>query len=483
MPSLLAIDDDRLILDCFRFLLPQGEANLLTATTARDGLELFSRHRPDVVLLDVKLPDLSGLELFRELRAVDSRIPIILITGQGTSDTAIEAMRLGAYDYIVKPFDPDEIASLIRRALKTSRMMRVPAVITPEAAPPNADVLLGRCPAMQEVYKAIGRVAPRDVGVLILGESGTGKEMVARAIYHYSKRSTGPFLAINCAAIPEQLLESELFGHEKGSFTGAERRRIGKFEQCSGGTLFLDEIGDMTPLTQTKILRVLQDQRFERIGGNETIQTNVRILAATNRNLEQLIAQGKFRGDLYYRLNGYTIFLPPLRERLEDLPLLADHFVRHFARELSKEVQSIAQESMEMLKKYSWPGNIREMQSVLRQALLQASGPVLVPEFLSPTLLGPPAETNHNGFVPRDTLPDVRRLLHGLLQRESNNLYDAVLLPVEVLLLEEVLKHTGNNQSQAARLLGITRQTLRNRLAALGMDRARGDTPDEGACP
>ena len=235
---------------------------------------------------------------------------------------------------------------------------------------------------MQEVYKAIGRVAPQDVTVLILGESGTGKELVARAIYHYSKRAPGPFLAINCAAIPENLLESELFGHEKGAFTGADRKRIGKFEQASGGTLFLDEIGDMTPLTQTKILRVLQGQEFERVGGNEPIRADVRVVAATNRDLEKMVAEGTFRGDLYYRLNVYTIRLPPLRERGDDLPLLAEHFVRRFGRELGKDVRGVSPEAMELLRRYPWPGNVRELQSVVKQALLGTTGPVVLPEFL-----------------------------------------------------------------------------------------------------
>src|SRR3954452_17869293 len=261
--------------------------------------------------------------------------------------------------------------------------MPVPAVVADaEAVAGTADALVGRCPAMQEVYKAIGRVAPQEVTVLILGESGTGKELIARAIYHYSDRAKGPFLAINCAAIPETLLESELFGHEKGAFTGADRKRIGKFEQASGGTLFLDEIGDMTPLTQTKILRVLQGQEFERVGGNEPIKADVRVIAATNRDLEKMIAEGTFRGDLYYRLNVYTIKLPALRERGDDLPLLAEHFVRRFARELRKEVRGVAPESVELLRRYPWPGNVRELQSVLKQALLQTTGPVVLPEFL-----------------------------------------------------------------------------------------------------
>jgi DNA-binding NtrC family response regulator len=290
---------------------------------------------------------------------------------------------------LLKPLELDQLSDLVSRAFEISRLMRVPAVIEERGeTQEEAEPLVGRCPAMQEVYKAIGRVAPQEVTVLILGESGTGKELVARAIYHYSSRSKGPFLAINCAAIPENLLESELFGHEKGAFTGADRRRVGKFEQANGGTLFLDEIGDMTPLTQTKILRVLQGQEFERVGGNEPVKTGVRLIAATNRDLENLVAEGTFRGDLYYRLNVYTIKLPPLRERRDDLRVLAEHFMKRFGRELKKDVRGIASEALELLQHYSWPGNVRELQSVMKQALLHATGPILLPEFLPAILRG-----------------------------------------------------------------------------------------------
>jgi DNA-binding NtrC family response regulator len=302
--------------------------------------------------------------------------------------------------------------------------------------------------------------------VLILGESGTGKELVARAIYHYSKRAQGPFLAINCAAIPESLLESELFGHEKGAFTGAERKRIGKFEQCHGGTLFLDEIGDMTPLTQTKILRVLQQQQFERVGGNETIQTDVRLIAATNRDLEQLMAAGQFRSDLYYRLKVSTIQLPPLRERLDDLPILIDHFLQRFRRELGKDVNRISEEALELLKRYPWPGNLRELQSVLKQALLQATGSVLVPEFLPEAVRGAPQTGSTETSL---TLHDLEQFVQERLQAGSNNLYAEWQSLTERQLLSLVLRYTGGNQVQAAKILGINRSTLRSKIQELGI--------------
>jgi two-component system nitrogen regulation response regulator GlnG len=357
--------------------------------------------------------------------------------------------------------------------------MRVPAVI-PEGGETKeeSDAVLGRCSAMQEVYKAIGRVAPQDVTVLILGESGTGKELVARAIYHYSNRAKGPFLAINCAAIPETLLESELFGHEKGAFTGADRKRIGKFEQAAGGTLFLDEIGDMTPLTQTKILRVLQGQEFERVGGNEAIKADVRVIAATNRDLEKMVGENTFRGDLFYRLNVYTIKLPALRERGEDLTLLADHFAKRFGGELKKDVRGISPETMDLLRNYPWPGNVRELQSVVKQTLLQTTGPVVLPEFLPATI-----RTHGQGAIGPDQPSFDYGGLTGFIQDQlkvgSTTLYSDYQTLVDRHLLTDVLRHTGGNLSKAARILGITRATLRTKLNALGIPVDRAASSDD----
>src|SRR6266446_914559 len=309
-----------------------------------------------------------------------------------TADVAIEAMKQGAYDYLFKPLDLTQLRRVVGEALEVARRMREPAVVAETAADPDMEgVIIGSCPAMREVYKAIGRVAAQNVPVLITGESGTGKELVARALYQHGPRAKAPFLALNCAAIPEQLLESELFGHEKGAFTGADRRRIGKFEQVSGGTLFLDEIGDMPLALQAKILRLLQEQSFERVGGNETVHTDVRLIAATHRDLTAWSTEGKFRPDLYYRLGVFTIHLPPLRERADDLPLLVQHYLRRFSRELGRDVRQIAPEALDHLRRYAWPGNIRELQSVLKQALLQASGAVLLPAFL-PDFPGEPSE-------------------------------------------------------------------------------------------
>jgi two-component system nitrogen regulation response regulator GlnG len=466
MPTLLVVDDEASILHAFRRAFREPEVNLITAGNAAEAFEAVEQHKPDVVVLDVQLPDQSGLDVFRRLHRLDARVPVIFITGHGTTDLAIEAMKLGAFEFLLKPLELGPLRDLVERAFAISRLMHVPVMVPGDvpAAVDNSDVLIGRCPAMQAVYKAIGRVASQDVTVLILGESGTGKELVARAIYRHSRRDKGPFLAISCAAIPEALLESEMFGHEKGAFTGAERKRIGKFEQCSGGTLFLDEIGDMTPLTQTKLLRVLQEQRFERVGGNETIATDVRILAATNKDLETLVDAGQFRSDLYYRLGVFTIKLPPLRERGDDLPLLVEHFLARFSRELGKDVQRAAPESLEILARYPWPGNLRELQSVLKQAILQATGPILVPDFLPPSLMAERKERTAPA-----AFPDWDQFIMARLQGGAQDLYTDALSQMERLLITRVLEHTAGNQLQAARILGITRGSLRTKIRALGI--------------
>ncbi|HEV3164171.1 MAG TPA: sigma-54 dependent transcriptional regulator, partial [Isosphaeraceae bacterium] len=333
MARLLLVDDDpALIPGQVRQAFPAPAHRVEVAGTGALGLERVRAEPPDVILLDLDLPDQSGLEVYQQIRRLDARIPVIFVTMVKGADAAIEAMKQGAYDSLFKPLDPHQLRRVVGEALDVARRMRQPAVLAETAPDPDVDgAIVGSCPAMCEVYKAIGRVAAQHLPVLITGESGTGKELVARAVYQHGPRAKAPFLALNCAAIPENLLESELFGHEKGAFTGADRRRIGKFEQVSGGTLFLDEIGDMPLALQAKILRVLQEQSFDRVGGNETIRTDVRLIAATHRDLKAWSAQGKFRADLFYRLSVFTIHLPPLRERGDDLPLLVQHYLRRFS--------------------------------------------------------------------------------------------------------------------------------------------------------
>src|SRR5712664_2836162 len=390
MAHVLLIDDDPVLIpEQVRQAFPAPRYRVDVAATGAEGLELARARPPDVILLDLRLPDQSGLEVYQQIRQIDARIPVIFVTLAKTADAAIEAMKQGAYDYLFKPLDPHQLRRVVGEALEVARRMREPAVLAETAPDPDVDgAIVGSCPAMRDVYKAIGRVAAQDVPVLITGESGTGKELVARAVYQHGHRGKAPFLALNCAAIPESLLESELFGHEKGAFTGADRRRIGKFEQVSGGTLFLDEIGDMPLALQAKILRVLQEQAFERVGGNETVRTDVRLIAATHRDLKVWSDEGRFRPDLYYRLGVFTIHLPPLRERDDDLLMLVQYYLRRLNRELGREVREVSPEGLERLRGYPWPGNVRELQSVLKQALLKASGPALLPAFLPEPLGG-----------------------------------------------------------------------------------------------
>jgi DNA-binding NtrC family response regulator len=469
MATLLIIDDEPVIQHAFRKAFRVPAHDVLSAGSAAEGLELLRRRSPDVVILDVHLPDSDGLKTFERIKAFDARIPVILITGHGTTELAIAAMKQGAFDYLLKPLEYEQIRTLVEQACASSRLMHVPAVM-PELEPDQGtgDALLGRCAAMQNVYKAIGRVAPTDATVLILGESGTGKELVARAVYQHSKRAKAPFLAINCGAIPETLLESELFGHEKGSFTGADRKRIGKFEQCSGGTLFLDEVSELPLLSQVKLLRVLQEQCFERVGGTETIRTDVRLIAATNAGLEQFVAAGKFRSDLYFRLNVFTIALPPLRERGDDLDLLTDYFLARFARELDRPLPAVPAETRLALRQYPWPGNIRELQSILKQSLLQMNGSVLLPNFLPATVLSPTA-TASPAAPGEGTILNWDRFITERLQAGSRDLYAESLALMERQLLTRILDQTGGNQLRAAELLGITRGSLRHKLKSLGI--------------
>jgi two-component system nitrogen regulation response regulator GlnG len=468
MSSVLVIDDDRTVRHLICQTLHGADVEVLAAGNAEEGLASVRQHRPDVVLLDVVLPAASGLDLFRQIHDVDPRLPVIFVTAGGSGDTAIEAMKLGAYDYLLKPLDLAKVRQLVGQAQEIRRLMNVPVSVPDVAADVQGDLLIGRSLQMQEVYKAIGRVASKDVTVLFRGESGTGKELVARAIYQHSNRSGGPFLAVNCAAITESLLESELFGHEKGAFTGADQRRIGKFEQCNGGTILLDEVGDMSPMVQSKVLRVLQEQRFERVGGNQTIETDVRIIAATNRNLEQMVADGTFRSDLYYRLNGFTIHLPALRERTSDIPLLVDYFLARFNRQLGKEIQTVSRAAVDLLAHYRWPGNVRELQSVLKQAMVHASGPVIIPEFLPEVVRLPHAAGEKS---PNDDLRpnDLETFVVDRREAGSINLYAETLEWMEKYLLTHVLRGTQGNQSKAAMILGITRGSLRNKLRWLGI--------------
>ncbi len=464
MAHLLLIDDEpALIPTQMRQAFSAATHTLEVAHTGAEGLDSVRARPPNVILLDLRLPGQSGLEVYQQIRAIDARIPVIFVTLSTAADTAIEAMQLGAYDYLFKPLQLHELQRVVGEALEVARRMRAPAVVAETVPDPDvAGAIIGTCAAMREVYKAIGRVAGQNLPVLIIGESGTGKELVARAIYQHSSRARAPFLGLNCAAIPDNLLESELFGHEKGAFTSADRRRIGKFEQCNGGTILLDEIGDMMPALQAKLLRLLQEQSFERVGGNEMVRTDVRLLAASNRDLKACAAEGKFRSELYYRLSVVTIHLPPLRERGEDLPMLVQFFLQRFARELAREVHEVAPEALERLRHYSWPGNIRELQSVLKQALLQTIGTVLLPEFLPGDL----PEDIQGRLATTATVPQFR--------------LGTTLVELEREAIQQSLIQTGGNRKRTAELLGISTRTLLRKIRTFELeDPAQPTDPDE----
>jgi len=397
--------------------------------------------------------------------------PIVLLPALVPTETAIAAMKSGAIEFLTKPLDQQQLVRLVEQGLGAGALQKVAVLSEDQGSEGDnetatkKDRIIGKSVPMNEIYKSIGRIAPLDVSVLIIGESGTGKELVARSIYQHGPRNSMPFLAINCAAIPESLLESELFGHERGAFSGAERRRIGKFEQVNGGTLFLDEIGDMTPATQSKILRVLQEQRFERLGGNETISVDVRIIGATNRNLEQMTTTGQFREDLLYRLNGFMIRLPPLRERMEDLPLLCHYFIHQFAGKLNKPLPTLAPETLERLMGYHWPGNIRELQAALRFAMIQSFGPTLFPEALPSKFHQAQVLETPKGELTEDAFWEKK--VRTLLESGSEDIYWKLLENFDRSVLDCIMKYVQGNQVQASQILGLSRNTLRSKLAQI----------------
>jgi len=462
MSKILVVDDEPSVLSAFQDLLGSGGHQVATARTAETALDLLGSDPFDLVLMDVCLVGMDGLEALRRIKARQPALPVIVMTGHGTMQTAIEATKLGAFDYHLKPFDPAEMLATIEKALESTRLTRSQVVIDPETVGAVAgDAIIGRSPGMQQVYKAIGRVAATDATVLVRGESGTGKELVARAIHEHSRRAGRPLLVVNCVAIPDTLLESELFGYEKGAFTGAAARRIGKFEQASGGTLLLDEIGDVSLGIQAKILRVLQERCFERLGGNETVQVDVRVLAATNRDLEKAIAEGTFRDDLYHRLNVVTIRVPPLRERREDVPRLVDYFLDRYARELSVDRPPVSVDARRLLEEFPWPGNVRQLAHCIQRALIFTRGyPIQAGDL---PLAGEKGSDRAAGSgVPNEELDRmVGRYLAGY---GGDRAHEEFLDRVEKLLLAEALRRADGNQTHAARLLGLPRPTLHAKL-------------------
>lgn len=475
--KLLVIDDEPNIAFSIKECLQSDTLEVISAPTAKEGIHLVASAHPDVVILDVRLPDLSGLDAYDRIAKIDPRLPVIIVTAYASTETAIEAMRRGAFEYLLKPVDVLRLESVVTKAITVSHLSHVPVVVDKDTddVDRETDRIIGQSPPMQEVYKTIGRIAPQDGPALILGESGTGKELVARAIHHYSRRSQKPFLAINCAALPETLLESELFGHEAGAFTGADQRRIGKFEQVHEGTIFLDEIGDMSLATQAKALRLLQDQSFQRLGGTQTVKTNVRIIAATNKDLPKLINSGAFRLDLYYRLNVFLLQVPPLRERLEDIPALVKYFIKKFNHRLDRPVHTITPKTMNVLQAYHWPGNVRELESAIRFAMARSTGDIItidcLPNAISKVKAEPTGVNSKSTAVPDEPEDEfnVRSFVQQLLKDDVPNIYHKVSDIVDRIILEEVMQNVDGNQVQACKKLGIARMTLRSKLRGLNL--------------
>jgi len=468
-PRILIADDE----DGLRWVLEKGLRQAgYDVTGVKDGaaaIRAVEDEAFDLVFVDVRMPGMDGLTALARMRERRPETSVVVMTAHGTMETAIQAMQRGAYDYLTKPFDIDEALLLAQRALEASRLTQeVARLKTGMQEVREFSALIGRHPRMQDVYKTIGRIAGSDVTVLLRGESGTGKELVARAIHHYSRRAGRPFVAVSAAAIPGTLLESEMFGHERGAFTDAKERRLGKFELAHGGTLYLDEIGDMPLDLQAKVLRALQERTIERLGGRESIRIDVRVLAATNRDLEAAMRDGKFREDLYYRLNVVTLNLPPLRERRRDIPLLVEHFLAKHGGELGE--CGVAPEALDRLVGHDWPGNVRELENVVQRAMVMATAGVILPEHLP---IGPVSaaasvavDASLEEIVERKLLECVR----GLREHSSANLYDLMIALVEKPLLRAVLRETAGNQVRAAQILGINRNTLRKKLTEHGIE-------------
>ncbi len=486
MEKLLIVDDEAHIRTTIESILRTDGLQIFSAADALSAISQMEKECPQIVLLDIRLGASSGLDMFAELRRYNPRALVIFITGHGSADTAIETMKLGAFDYLMKPLDLDRLSGTVEQARKICREMYRPAAIDqPAMDKTGSDRLIGSGPAMQAVCRQIGRIAPQDVNVLIMGESGTGKELIARAIYQHSRRLQAPFQSMNCSAIPETLLESELFGHEKGAFGGADHRRIGKFEQCHKGTIFLDDVSDIPLPTQGRLLRLLQDGQFQRVGGVETLRVDVRVVAATSRNLEALITEGKFRQDLYYRLRGITIPVPPLRERTEDIPELAHYLMFRFNQQLGTTVQSISTDALDKLQQHRWPGNIRELQSILREAMIIATGPALLPEFIPLDVRGEiqdepmPGESGLASGA--DGWQELGKFVETVLSRGTGDGYRQVIQKFDRLVIQNAMNQAKGMQARAAEILGLSRPTLRSKLRTIlsAIEREKAETSAE----
>ena len=460
--TVLVIDDDSEIRYSLQRVLSGRPYRLLTAASGEEGLKVAAKEKPQVILLDNRMTGISGLETLQHLRTSAPKCMIILMTAFGTTQTAIEAMKFGAFDYVIKPFDHKKILTLVENAVKAWGDLYAAtgaAYIPLLKSEDYKEGIVGNSEPMQEVFKVIGQVAASDVTVMITGESGTGKELVARCLWQHSHRAKNAFIAVNCAAIPENLIESELFGHEKGSFTGATAQRIGKFELCDTGSIFLDEIGDMTLSTQTKILRAIQAGEIQRVGGSETIKVNVRLIAATNKDLEKLVADKIFREDLYYRLNVVRIKLPPLRDRLADVPSLVDFMLQRLASEKKIRARKVSPEALAVLCAYTWPGNVRELENTLHRAVLLATGTEISPD----ALLMQDAGVQTHAYETSTATP-ATPAESSTSPIQGGTLVGRTVESVEKELILQTLDHCLGNRTHAANILGISIRTLRNKL-------------------
>jgi len=486
MAQILIVDDDAQLRQSFGKILEGEGFEVRTASSGEAGLDEVKSQAPDLVIMDVRMPGVTGIQAMQQMRSACPGLPVIIMTAYGGTETAIEATKLGAFDYILKPFDIPDILRLIAQGLTAGRLARARVAIAPQDAQDPAtqgDALVGQSRAMQEVFKAIGRAAPTEALVLIRGESGTGKELVARALWQHSARADKPFVVINCVAIPETLLESELFGYEKGAFTGAGSRRVGKIEQAQRGTVFLDEIGDMPMNVQAKILRLLQEKQIERLGGRETIPVDVRILAATNRDLETAVAEGRLREDLYYRLKVVTVTLPPLREREGDVPRLAAHFLARLSREMDMQSPGLTPEALDLLASHPWPGNVRELGNALQKALIFSRGCPIGPEEMRQAIGtgcsgGSGSPGGHGGAGARNQQeqssatgdsPLRAFIRRALMDEAGNGAFEHVLDAVAKGTIAEALELTGGNRTRAAKLLGLSRPTLIAKIEKYGL--------------
>jgi nitrogen regulation protein NR(I) len=459
---ILIVDDEENVRYSFRKLFRDPLIEIIEATNGLDALTVLKKENPDLVLMDIEMPGMNGLEAIQRIKIMQPSLPVIIMTAFGTTERVIAAMKYGAFEYIEKPFDIERLKTLVKEALETKKFTKSEKAVAESHFTANPDEIVGSSTAIKEVYKMIGRVAASDVSVLISGESGTGKELVAKAIHRYSDRINNPFIAINCAAIPDNLLESELFGFEKGAFTDASQPKQGKFEQANGGTLFLDEVADMSLTLQAKLLRVLQEGTFERLGSNKTVQTDVRIISASNKNLETAIAKGQFREDLYYRLKVITITIPPLRMRKEDIPLLANYFVRRYSHELKRHLVTIPPETIELLENQPWPGNVRELENLLKRSILLCKSNVITPDLIQKEIV---SEMTNKAV---SDIKDISFIPENLSDFEGR-LYKHVIEKTEKELIVKCMQQNKGNHAKTARLLGISRAMLYERMEKFGL--------------